>query len=149
MATAQIWRGKEASIEIEQDSTTYPIGQLQDIEVERSGNVEVLRGAGSIKRQDEQETEVDINVSATVSAWDADSWKTLIDYDGSSKLNDSSDVNTFTIKGTFKATDDTTLTFDVTGVYFEDLPISGGQDEWIELELNGTGKDIENISTSP
>ena len=146
---AQIWRGKEASIELEQDGSTYPIGQLQDVEVERSGNVETLLGAGSKKIQDKQETELEINVSATVSAWDVDSWKQLIDYDSTNdNIKDTSEVNEFTIKGTFEATDGTTLNFDVIGVDFEDLPIAGGQDEWIEMELNGRGTDIENVSTS-
>jgi len=139
---AKQWRGQTAILTVKQDTTDQPVGVLQDVEVSKESETSELYGSGSIKRQDVQQTEVSFSVSGTVSAWDMDTWETLIDYD-TDGVADSPDIPKFTVSLDVTAvSSDTAETIQVDEVYFESVPISGSYDDYIELDLDGTGKDI-------
>jgi len=141
---AQIFRGHKSTISVSTSGgSSVPVGALQDVEIEVSRNIEVLFGSGSIKRQDQQQTELEIGVSATVSSWDAAAWKDLVDWNSTDTvITDSTDVPLFDIEAVRTDSSGATLTVTVEDIYFEDLPISGDKDSYVELDLNGTGKDI-------
>lgn len=141
---ASIWRGKTATLSITDSSDAdVPVGQLQDVEVRKVDTTTELRASGSTKRQDVMRTETEIRVTGTVSAWDIGAFEILIDYDSTSdSLNDTYTPPLFTVEVTIDETGGTTSTITVSDVYFEEIPISGAQDEYINMDLDGTGKDI-------
>ncbi len=142
---ASIWRGKTATLTITDSSDAdVPVGQLQDVEVRKVDTTNELRASGSTKRQDVMRTETEIRVSGTVSAWDIGAFESLIDYDSTNdQLNDTYTPPVFDVEVKLDETGGTTSTLTVSGVYFEEIPISGAQDEFINLDLDGVGRDIE------
>lgn len=146
MASTTIWRGQTAMLSMTDSSDTdVPIGILQDVEVSADFETSELYGSGSTKRIDVQKTEHRVKVSGTVSAWDLDTFKTLMDYDSTnSDIDDSADISLFNVSLSIKSKGATTAdTIKVKNIYFESVPISGSRDEYIELSLEGTGDDIE------
>ncbi len=142
---ASIWRGKTATLTItDSGDQDVPVGQLQDVEVRKVDTTNELRASGSTKRQDVMRTETEIRVSGTVSAWDIGAFESLIDYDSTNdQLNDTYTPPVFDVEVKLDETGGTTSTLTVSGVYFEEIPISGAQDEFINLDLDGVGRDIE------
>lgn len=146
MASTTIWRGQTATLSITDSSDAdVPIGILQDVEVSTDFEVNELFGSGSTKRQDVSKVEHSVSVSGTVSAWDLDSWKTLIDYDDvNDVIDDSADMPLFTVTLNITKKDgESAEIIEIKNVYFEGVPISGSRDEYIELSLEGKGDDIE------
>ena len=140
--TASIWRGQKADITIEGDAT-LTVGILQDVEVSPSKETSELYGAGSIKRQDVQQTEFSVTVSGTLAAWDMESYKSLIDYDGTGEqITDTSDVPQFTVTTNVTNNSGTEYNIKVKDAYSEDIPFSGSRDEWLELDMEFIGSDI-------
>jgi len=141
------WRGQTATLELELDGTTYPIGVLQDVEIEVEFEIQELYGAGSQKRQDVSKSEIRVSVSADVAEWGFDTWKALIDWDSTdSEIKDSPDVPQFTVTGTFKNSAGDEYSFDITNVVVENIPFGGSYDEYLSMDFEGTGDDITNIS---
>lgn len=140
------WRGQSATIEIERDGSDVPIGIIDEPEVTLSKNVEQLRGAGPTTWQDLMETEISVEVSGTVMEWDLDTWKELTGYDeAEDELPNDPDVPTWTTTVTFENTEGETAAFPVVECYTEDLPVGGGREEWIGMDLDFTGKTIEGV----
>ncbi len=138
-----IWRGQKADIKIEEDSTELTVGILQEVEVSPSKEISELYGAGSIKRQDVQQTEFSVTVSGTLAAWDMATFESLVDYDSSNdEINDTSDVPTFTVTANVTDNSGTEYNLEVNDAYSEDVPISGSRDEWIELDMEFIGSDL-------
>lgn len=147
---AQSWRGQDAILSITDASDeNVPVAVLQDVEVTKESETSELRGSGSVKRKDVQQTEVNITVTGTVAEWDFDAWKTLIDYDtASSEIKDSSSIPLFDVDVDItESGTDTADTIRVKDVYFPDLTVSGSRDEYLEMDLDGNGKDIETNPT--
>ncbi len=140
---AEKWRGQETTVSIvdQESDSSIPVGVLQDCEFSVNREVSELYGAGSIKRQDEQATELSISVSATFGAFDAQAFEDLANIT-TSGITDSPDLPKFEITGTFTSSSGTSQSYTVSGVYFEEVPIGGSRDEWIELSLEGSGNDL-------
>jgi len=138
-----IWRGQKADLTVtdEETSTSITVGVLQDIELSVNRETSELYGAGSIKRQDVQATELNISITATIASFDQTGFETLGNVT-SSGVEDSSDLPTFEVEGQFEDTSGTAMDMLVSGVYFEEVPLSGSRDEWVEMSLEGTGADI-------
>lgn len=139
-----LWRGQKADLEIDDDSgTEVTVGVLQEIEISPSKEISTLYGAGSIKRQDVQQTELEVSVSGTLASWDMDAFKSLIDYDDTGdEINDTSTVQTFTVKAYVTDNSGNEEKIEVKDAYSEDVPISGSRDEWIELDMEFIGSDL-------
>jgi len=141
---ADRWKGQTATLTITDDSDSdVPIGVLQDVEISKESETAELYGSGSVKRQDVAQTEVSVTVSGTVAAWDIETWKSLIGYDDTNdEIEDTATLPTFQVDMEATATGtDTADTIRVTNVYFESVPISGSYDDYLELDLDGTGDD--------
>ena len=153
---SKIYRGQKAVVEItDSDSADVPIGILQDVEVSMNKEVSELFGTGSIKRKDVQQTELQVVVSGTVSAWNFDTLMTLVDYDGTAnEINDTSDMPLFTVTVKLRDTEtsygDTDYDeIEVQNAYIEEVPISGSRDEWIEADLEFVGDDVKFTEYTP
>lgn len=140
-----VWRGQSAVLKIEdEDEANIPVGMLQDVEIGVDRTIEELRGAGQRKRFDKQQTEIIINVSGTLSAFDEDSWKDLIGYDDTdNQIKDSATPPEFTVDLDVDTTDGDTQVIRATGVVFESVTVSGSPDEWLGLALDGNADDLE------
>lgn len=148
---SKYWRGQEATLSV----SDVDVGVLQNVEVEFNQDIEELLGAGSRKILDRQKTSFRVNVSGEVLSFAVGDYGTLIDYNsGENGINDTSDVKSFTMTGTFYTTDSTdsdeeSIELAVKEVVFESIPIGGDKDEWIGLTLEGEGTDIEITETEP
>ena len=142
--TNTYWRGQKADLIIEDESETeITVGVLQDIEVSPSKEISTLYGAGSIKRQDVQQTELDVSVSGTLASWDMDAFKSLVDYDDTAEeINDTATVPLFTVEAHVTDNSGNEQIIVVEEAYSEDVPISGSKDDWIELDMNFIGSDL-------
>jgi len=149
------WRGMDATLSVtDQDGTTdIPVGVLQEVEVTLTREVQQMRGTGSVKWQDLSQTEIQIETSGEVLSWDATAFDKLVDYDSTNdEITDSSDVPTFTLTAKIKtaastSTNEESKSLEVSDVYFEDMPVGSGKDDFIGLTLEGTGKDLKIINT--
>lgn len=141
------WRGQSAVIEITNDNDDdVPIGIIDDPEVSPEFNVEQLRGAGEITWQDLQRTSLEVSVSGTVMEWDLDVWKEFTGYDeAEDALPTGADVPTWTTTIIYENTDGETAAFPVQECYAESLPLGGSREEWIGMDLDFTGKTIEDV----
>jgi hypothetical protein len=150
MATKK-WRGQTATIEISGGSIpSEPIGVIDEPEVSApEQEVQELRGAGSTEWQDLQKTETAVTVSGEVMAWDIDTWDALVDYDDvNGKLDDSADVQTFTVTVTYEAADGSTKELAVQNAYVDgSIPLGGSREEWIGMSLELRGKTINITNT--
>lgn len=134
-----IFRGQTAQIQI----GGITVGVLQDAEINPSKNVEELRGQ-SIKRADAQQTELNVAVSATHASFNLQALKDILGYDETNdEIEDTPEVPTFTVTGTFTSTDGSE-DFDmaVQNVYFDDLNLSWDPDSHVTKDVSGTGDDI-------
>lgn len=151
MCANQIWRGQTATIEISGGSLpTDPIGIIDEPEVAApEQEVQELRGAGSTEWQDLMKTETAVTVSGEVMAWDIETWDRLVDYDDvNNKLDDSADVQTFTVTVTYEATDTSTKELAVQDAYVDgSVPVGGSREEWIGLSLEMRGRTVDVTNT--
>lgn len=150
MAT-KYFRGQTATIDITGGSMpSEPIGVIDEPEVSApEQEVQELRGAGSTKRQDEQKTETSVTVSGEVAAFDIDAWDRMIDYDDQAdQLDDTADVQTFTVTVTYEAADGSTKEIAVQNAYVDgSIPIGGSREDWIGLSLEFVGDDLTITNT--
>lgn len=142
----EVWRGQVADIEVDDGGTTVPIGIIDEPELTVTSNVEQLRGAGPVTWQDLQRTELQVNVTGTVAEWDLDTWKTMVGYDeAQDQLLTGADVPTWTTTVIYEDTSGDTATFPVQECYTEDVSVGGSREEWIGMDLDFTGRTIENV----
>ncbi len=140
------WKGQTALLSIKDSTDTdVPVGVLQDWEVSVEKEIGYLRGSGSSKIQDKQKTETEVSVTGTVMAFDLDTYDTLANYDSANtELDNSADVESFTVTAEVEATGtDKTKKIKVKEVDFSSLPIGGSNDDFIGIDLDGTGTDLE------
>lgn len=144
---AETFRAQEAVLTVEdEDEEEVDVGIIQEVTVEPEKETEELRGFGSRMRQDEMATEISVSVSAEFMAFTETGLQDLMgteDDDGTTILEDTSDLSLFEISGEFLDTSGESFTIVVKDVYFESIPISGSRDDWIGLDLEGTGKTLE------
>lgn len=144
------WRGQTALLSIEESDggTSVPVGVLQDWEITVDKEIVYLRGSGSPKIKDRQQTEIEVGITGTVMAFDTDTYDKLVDYDSAnSELKDTEDVKTFKVTAQAEpTTSDTTEKWIVKEVDFPGLSIGGSSDEFIGIDLDGTGSDLERAS---
>jgi len=142
------FRGQSATISIDDSGTDVPIGIIDNPEVAApEQTVEELRGAGSTEWQDLQKTETAVAVSGEVAAFDLDTWDTLVDYDeAAGQLDDSADVQTFTVTVTYEAADGSTKEIPINQCYVDgSIPLGGSRDEWIGMDLEFRVKSLGSI----
>ena len=140
------FRGQVADITVEQSGTDIPVGILDDPEVVVTKNIEQLRGAGPITWQDLQQTELEVNVTGTVAEWDLDTWKTFVGYDeAADEIRNDAEVPTWTTTVIYEDTNGDTATFPVKDCYTEDVTVGGSREEWIGMDLDFTGRTIEDV----
>ena len=137
----ETFRGQETTLTLEDDGTEIPVGILDEAEVTVEHEVSELRGAGSTKWQDLQKTATNVSVSGTLMSFAIDAWDKLVDYD-TDGLDESAEVVTFTVIMTFSTSAGEEKTITAEEVYFGSVPFGGSRDEWIGLDLDGTGRDI-------
>lgn len=146
---AKVLRGQSAVIEIsDSGGTDIPVGILDNPEVAApEQEVQELRGAGSSEWQDLQKTETAVLVSGEVAEFDLDAWDQLVDYDSTAEsLDDSADVETFTITVTYTASDGSTKEIPVVDAYVNgSIPLGGSRDEWIGMDLDFRGRTLGSI----
>jgi len=151
MATKK-WRGQTATIEISGGSLpSDPIGVIDEPEVAApEQEVQELRGAGSTEWQDLQKTATSVTVSGEVMAWDIETWDRLIDYDDvADKLDDSADVQTFTVTITYEAADGSTKEIPINECYVDgSIPLGGSREDWIGMSLELKGKTLGTITNT-
>jgi len=146
------WRGQTATIEISGGSLpSDPIGVIDEPEVAApEQEVQELRGAGSTEWQDLMKTETAVSVTGEVMAWDIEAWDSLVDYDDvAEKLDDSADVQTFTVTITYEAADGSTKEIPINECYVDgSIPLGGSREEWIGMSLEMRGKTLGTITNT-
>jgi len=145
------FRGQSATIEVSGGGLADdPIGVIDEPEVAApEQEVQELRGAGSTEWQDLAKTETAVTVSGEVAAFDLDAWDRLVDYDDvDGTLDDSAEVQTFTVTVTYEANDGSTKEIAVQDAYVDgSIPIGGSCEEWIGLSLSFRGRTIDITNT--
>lgn len=146
---SESFRGQLATIEVTQGGTTIPIGIIDEPELSVSKNVEQLRGAGPITWQDLQQTELQVSVTGTVAEWDLDTWKTFVGYDeAADEILTGPEVPTWTTTVIYEDTNGDTAEFEVVECYTEDTTVGGSREEWIGMDLDFTGKTVQNVEAN-
>lgn len=141
------WRGGEAAAYIAEDETY--LGLLQEVEISVSKETSELMAAGSTFRQDVQQTEQAPEFSAEFMSWTPAGFRAVTGMTengttGTYELDDTYDVPQFDIVGEFTEVETgTTHTLTVKSVYLEDVPISGARDDWVSIDIEGAGKQLE------
>jgi len=142
------FRGQTADIEVNDGGTSVPVGIIDEPEVTVTSSVEQLRGAGPVTWQDLQRTSLEVSVSGTVMEWDLDTWKTFVGYDDAAdQLQTGADVPTWETTVIYEESGGDTAVFPVKECYSEDVPVGGSREEWIGIDLDFTGKTIEDVDT--
>ena len=146
MASGNKWRGSEAVVTI--SDSDVDVGILQEVEISVEKEIQELYGAGSTERQDVQQTEQTVAVSAEFMSWTMDGFETLIGTsetnDTNQELEDTSDVPVVDVVGEFKEVEGGTKhTITVKDVYFDSLPLSGARDDWVSMDIDGVGRQLE------
>lgn len=145
------WRGQSATLEAtSSDLPSEPFGVLQDVTVTPTREVQELRGAGDVRWQDVMKTSVGVEISGTVAAWDIETWDVLVEFDEAAGAFDSSpDVPTFSVTVGWEASDGSTKDITAEPAYMDPPPeIGGGRDEWVNMSLSITAKEVTSITNS-
>jgi len=144
-------RGQTATIDISGNNLSDdPIGVIDNPEVTApEQEVQELRGAGSTEWQDLQKTATSVGVSGDIMAFDLDAWDKIIDYDDvADELDDSADVQTFTVTVTYEAADGSTKEIAVQDAYVDgSIPLGGSREEWIGMTLELIGRTLTIANT--
>jgi len=133
---------------------------VQDFSAELNMSIEDLYGLGSIVRQDVARHSAKIDVSFKVFKVDplsgTDSLSKIITGGGvdtagalATGVNDTSKVETYTMKVYLDADATTCLTATIGGVVFDKFPVSGDDKSWIGFEFSGTGASFKIEETAP
>lgn len=133
------FRGQTAELQI--DGIT--VGVLQDAELNPTKETEELTGQ-SIKREDIMQTQFRVSVNASYADFDLDDLKSILGYDDSNnEIEDTPEIPSFTVTGTFVSTD-SSQDFDLAAenVVFPDLTLSWDGDSHVTKDLSGEGDDI-------
>jgi len=111
--------------------------------------VQELRGAGSTEWQDLQKTATSVAVSGDIMAFDLDAWDKIIDYDDvAGQLDNTADVQTFTVTVTYEAADGSTKEIAVQDAYVDgSIPLGGSREEWIGMTLELKGRTLTITNT--
>lgn len=134
-----IFRGQTATLQI--DGVT--VGALQDAEINPTKETEELTGQ-SIKREDIMQTSFRVSVSASYGNFDLSALKSELGYDdANNEIEDTPDIPTVTVTGTFSSTDGTE-DFDIAvqNVVVEDITLSWDGDTHVIKDFTGEGDDI-------
>jgi hypothetical protein len=133
------FRGQTATLTI--DGVT--VGVLQDAELNPTKETEELTGQ-SIKREDIMQTQFRVGVSATYASFDLAGLKDVLGYDDTNdQIEDTPEIPSFTVTGTFTSIDGTEdFDLDAENVVFEDLTLSWDGDTHVTKGLEGEGDDI-------
>lgn len=142
------WRGQTATLQASGgDLSTDPFGVLQDVTVTPTQEVQELRGAGDVRWQDIMRTSVGVEITGTVAAWDLETWDVLVDFDeAAGGFASDADVPTFSTTVTWEAADGSTKDITMNPGYMDPPPeIGGSRDEWVNMSLSITAKEVTNI----
>jgi len=143
------WRGQSATLEATGGNLAAdPFGVLQDVTITPTQEVQQLRGAGDVRWVDLMKTSVGVEISGTVAAWAIDTWDELVNFDGNGFESDP-DVTTFTVTVGWEASDGSTKDITIEPAYMDPPPeIGGGRDEWVNMSLSITGKEVTSITNT-
>ena len=143
------FRGQSATLEMtDGDLPADPFGVLQDVTVTPTREIQELRGAGDVRWQDVMKTSVGVEISGTVAAWDLEAWDTLVEFDGDG-FDSSPDVPTYTATVGWESADGSTKDITCEPAYMDPPPeIGGGRDEWINMSLSMTAKEVTEITNN-
>jgi len=141
------YHGDDMTITLKtEDGTDVNVGEAKGVTVTPTAEHNELYSADSIKRSAVKRREAKVNVEIEVAAWDVEMIKQWLGGDGtsSSTFEDSTDPQLFNLVGTVTPSDSgTDLEADVTGVYFEEMPVfDASEEEWVTESLSGTGADV-------
>lgn len=145
------FRGMSATLEATGgDLPADPFGVLQDVTVTPTQEVQELRGAGDVRWVDLMRTSVGVEISGTVAAWELETWDRLVDYDeAAGGFSPDADVPTFSVTVGWEASDGSTKDITAEPAYMDPPPeIGGGRDEWVNMSLSMTAKEVTNIANS-
>lgn len=134
-----IFRGQTATISI----NGVTVGVLQEAEINTNKETEELTGQ-STKREDVIQTAQRVTVTASHGSFDLAGIKSILGYDDTNdELEDTPDIPTFTVTGTFTSKDGSE-DFDlaVQNVYFDDHSLSWDGDTHVTQDISGEGDDI-------
>lgn len=153
--TERTWFGNRGLICFGRGDTKI-VSIAKDIEVTVTGEYEELYGIGSTKRQDAATHTKKVTVRFTVMKFDpasTDLWYIINPKSASAPvgMSDSSNVGLFDVDVYLDrdVTDDVkNVKLAVEDVYFESLPFSISENEWIGIELEGVGTDITISNTA-
>jgi len=134
------WKGQKAEVTVT-GTSDLTVGILQDVTLSVEQDVGKLRGAGSIKTQDKQISEMDVSVTASFGKFTKDAYESITNVT-SSGITDSPDPNLFDVKLDTTGTDSNTLTLTASGTHFESVEVGGSFDEHILLDLDGEANDL-------
>ena len=145
------WFGNHGVVKFSLASASPTLVSIaKDLEVIATGEYEELYGLGSTVRQDVAIHTKKVTVKFKMMKFDpaaCDLWM-MLDPDhssGSYTMADTSKVQLYTVTIWLDRTESNganNIKLDVTGVYFENLPFSVSETEWIGLELSGVGSGL-------
>lgn len=140
------WRGQEAVLEASGGNLpSEPFGILQEVELAApEQEIQQLRGAGSTEFVDVMRTSTEVSVSGELMSWDPDAYEEFVAYDDvAGELDDTADVNQFTVTVTFSASDGSTYEVPVLDCYIDgSLPIGGSREDWQGMSLEVIGRTL-------
>jgi len=151
--SAEAYWSDTATLTLETDgATSIPTAGLQGVTVIPSVSIEQLYTGDSIKIEEQQQHEFEVQVEIDISKWDLTMYEQWVGGGGGTtgtSMTDTSDPQKYTVSGTFESVGGTNAyTWEVTGVTFEEMPIVDfGRGEFIEHNLSGIGEDLTDIST--
>lgn len=126
--------------------TDVNVGEAKGVTITPTGDHVELYSADSALRSAVKKRELKVNVEIEVAAWDVDMIKEWLGggSGSSSSFSDETDVQLFNLVGAVTPSDGgTDLEGDVTGIYFEEMPVmDASEEEWVTESLSGVGKDL-------
>jgi hypothetical protein len=140
------------NVEESDGNTSVPIAGVQGVTIVPNVSIERLYTADSIKIEEQQQFEFQVDVSIEYALWDdsATLVKQWLDGSGGStgtSISDTTNPQKFKVIGAFNSVNgNTQLTADVTGITFEEMPvIDTEQGEFVSRDVSGVGEGIENV----
>jgi len=140
------------NVEESDGNTSVPIAGIQGVTIVPNVSIERLYTADSIKIEEQQQFEFQVDVSIEYALWDdsATLVKQWLDGSGGStgtSISDTTNPQKFKVIGAFNSVNgNTQLTADVTGITFEEMPvIDTEQGEFVSRDVSGVGEGIENV----
>lgn len=146
-----------STLDLETDEatpTSTPVAGIQDVTIVPNFSIERLYTADSVVVEEQKRHEFSVDVQIGFSKWDntlAEQWLGGGGGSSSTSLTDTSDTQKFAINtADFVSADgNTTLSINITGITFEEMPlVDAARGEYLQWDLQGTGTDIADASTS-